>query len=170
MLNSIYFEIKLNFEEIVDNWDTRSSLQSPLSKTKPNFICETIVSYTSIFPDSAKPNILNRWTSFNVLETYNTPDSKRTTLNLSGLWSIYATSWAIKMIQQNDWTGKNCFHNIDCSGCALLAYSSQLDCENLTEERNRKGAERGLLLAYFQTQICCSTRFSMISPLCTGCS
>ena len=39
--------------------DTRSSLQSPLSKTKPNRTYETIVSYTAIFSDSAKPNIRN---------------------------------------------------------------------------------------------------------------
>ena len=48
--------------EFTTDKDTRSSLQSPLSKTKPNRTYETIVSYTAIFSDSAKPNIRNLWT------------------------------------------------------------------------------------------------------------
>ena len=53
--------------------DTRSSLQSPLSKTKPNHISETIVSNTAIFSDSAKPNILSLWTFEKYVELWKTP-------------------------------------------------------------------------------------------------
>ena len=53
--------------------DTRSLLQSPLSKPKPSRIYETIVSYTAIFSDWAKPNMLSLWSFEKYVELWNTP-------------------------------------------------------------------------------------------------
>ena len=74
-----FWKLILQISIIFDNFfyklakDTRSSLQSPLSKTKPNHISETIVSNTAIFSDSAKPNILSLWTFEKYVELWKTP-------------------------------------------------------------------------------------------------
>ena len=92
--------------------DTTGSIQSTLSKTKPNRIYESIASYIAIFSHSSKQNILSLWTFFNVDVTYRIPKIPGEQRRHRGFWSIHATAWASKMRQQKDWTGKNCLYNI----------------------------------------------------------
>ena len=66
--------------------DTRSLLQSPLSKPKPSRIYETIVSYTAIFSDWAKPNMLSLWSFEKYVELWNTP-----ILDHVGLLKVYSS-------------------------------------------------------------------------------